>query len=57
MAYHSTSPDLTNTNVPGIAEKYGKTAANVVLKWHMQLGGALVTKSVTPERSVWVPSF
>ena len=32
MANHSTSPDLTNTNVPGIAEKYGKTAANVVLK-------------------------
>ena len=30
--------------------QYEKTIANVVLRWHLQLDGALVCKSVTPSR-------
>ncbi len=33
-----------------MAKKYGKSAANVVIRWHLQMGGSLVTKSVTPSR-------
>ncbi|WP_413626291.1 aldo/keto reductase [Luteibacter sp. Lutesp34] len=31
-------------------EKHGKTAAQVVLRWHVQLGHMVIPKSVTPER-------
>ena len=41
---------LEHPTITGIAGKYGKTPANVVLRWHLQLGGALVCKSVTPAR-------
>lgn len=43
---------LEHPTITGIAGKYGKTPANVVLRWHLQLGGALVCKSVTPARLV-----
>jgi len=33
-----------------IGEKHGKTAAQVVLRWHVQLGHMVIPKSVTPER-------
>merc|ERR1711868_366061 len=33
-----------------IAEKYGKSTANVVLRWHTQMGGTMCCKSVTPSR-------
>ena len=33
-----------------IGERYGVTAAQVILRWHRQLGGAAVPKSVTPAR-------
>jgi len=35
-----------------LAAKYGKTTANVVLRWHLELGGSLVCKSVTPSRII-----
>lgn len=43
---------LDHPTILQIASKYGKTAANVVLRWHIQLGGALVCKSVTPQRII-----
>ncbi|MGN6092186.1 MAG: aldo/keto reductase [Luteibacter jiangsuensis] len=33
-----------------IGEKQGKTPAQVVLRWHVQLGHMVIPKSVTPER-------
>ncbi len=33
-----------------MAAKYGKSPANIVIRWHLQTGGCLVTKSVTPSR-------
>jgi len=34
----------------GIAESHGKTPAQAVLRWHLQLGNVVIPKSVTPER-------
>jgi 2,5-diketo-D-gluconate reductase A len=36
----------------GIGQKHGKTAAQVVIRWHLQLGNAVIPKSVTPSRIV-----
>jgi diketogulonate reductase-like aldo/keto reductase len=33
-----------------IAEKHGRTPAQVVLRWHLQLGNIVIPKSVTPSR-------
>jgi diketogulonate reductase-like aldo/keto reductase len=32
------------------AERHGRTAAQVVIRWHLQLGNVVIPKSVTPER-------
>ena len=34
-----------------IAEAHGKTAGQVVIRWHLQLGNVVIPKSVTPERT------
>ena len=33
-----------------IAERHGKTPAQAILRWHLQLGNVVIPKSVTPER-------
>ncbi|MBT2508038.1 aldo/keto reductase [Streptomyces sp. ISL-98] len=36
--------------VVAIAQKHGKTPAQVVLRWHLQVGNVVIPKSVTPSR-------
>ncbi|MFJ9031304.1 aldo/keto reductase [Streptomyces sp. NPDC102274] len=36
--------------VVAIAHKHGRTPAQVVLRWHLQLGNVVIPKSVTPSR-------
>ncbi|MFJ2650001.1 aldo/keto reductase [Streptomyces sp. NPDC087420] len=36
--------------VVAVARKHGKTPAQVVLRWHLQLGNVVIPKSVTPSR-------
>jgi len=41
---------LKHPEIVAIGQRLGKSAANVVIAWHLQLGGTLCTKSVTPSR-------
>merc|ERR1711990_1139498 len=41
---------LKHPEIAKIASKHGKSTANVVIRWHLQMGGTLCTKSVTPSR-------
>jgi 2,5-diketo-D-gluconate reductase A len=41
---------LDDTAITGIAEKVGKSPAQVVLRWHIQRGDIVFPKSVTPSR-------
>lgn len=41
---------LTHPTVTAIADKYGRSAAQVVLRWHLQLGNIVIPKSATPSR-------
>ncbi|OBG94430.1 oxidoreductase [Mycobacterium sp. E136] len=43
---------LKNHTVVSVADKHGKTPAQVLIRWHMQLGNIVIPKSVTPERIV-----
>jgi 2,5-diketo-D-gluconate reductase A len=36
--------------VIALAEKYGKTPAQIVLRWHLQLGNVVIPKTATPAR-------
>jgi len=42
--------DLTSDAVTSIAQTYGKSPAQVVIRWHLQNGTIVIPKSVTPER-------
>ncbi|WP_052862845.1 aldo/keto reductase [Streptomyces niger] len=41
---------LGNATIGKLAEKHGKTPAQVVLRWHLQLGNVVIPKSATPSR-------
>jgi len=41
---------LSHPLIVYLAWKHGKTTANIVIRWHLQMNGCLVTKSVTPSR-------
>jgi 2,5-diketo-D-gluconate reductase A len=41
---------LTEDTVQAIASELDRTPAQVVLRWHLQLGNVVIPKSVTPER-------
>lgn len=43
---------LDDPVLTSIAEKYGKTVAQVVLRWHIERGDIVFPKSTTPERIV-----
>ena len=41
---------LDDETIAEIAERHGKTPAQTILRWHLQLGNVVIPKSVTPER-------
>ncbi|MEU5423565.1 aldo/keto reductase [Streptomyces sp. NPDC001407] len=41
---------LSDPTVAGLAAKHGRTPAQIVLRWHLQLGNVVIPKSVTPSR-------
>jgi diketogulonate reductase-like aldo/keto reductase len=41
---------LEDPAIVEIAEAHGRSAAQVVIRWHMQLGNVVIPKSVTPAR-------
>ncbi|GGB38480.1 oxidoreductase [Flexivirga endophytica] len=41
---------LTDPVIGGIAERLGRTPAQVILRWHLQIGNVVIPKSVTPAR-------
>lgn len=41
---------LPDPSVVTIAERHGKTAAKILLRWNLELGNVVISKSVTPER-------
>ncbi|PRH88798.1 oxidoreductase [Labrys okinawensis] len=43
---------LSDPALTAIAKKYGKSAAQVILRWHLDIGNVVIPKSVTPARIV-----
>ncbi|SFM18017.1 aldo/keto reductase [Salibacterium qingdaonense] len=41
-----------NKTLQGIAGKYGKTVAQVVLRWHLQIGAVPIPRSSSPDRQL-----
>jgi len=41
---------LSEETIAAIAEHHGKTPAEAILRWHLQVGNVVIPKSVTPER-------
>ncbi|QRX96471.1 MULTISPECIES: aldo/keto reductase [Streptomyces] len=41
---------LTDPTIAKIADKHGRTPAQVVLRWHLQVGNVVIPKSATPSR-------
>jgi diketogulonate reductase-like aldo/keto reductase len=41
---------IANETLAGIGRKYGKTTAQVILRWHLDCGLVAIPKSVTPSR-------
>jgi 2,5-diketo-D-gluconate reductase A len=43
---------LREPTITALAEKYGRTPAQIVIRWHLQLDNVVIPKSVTPSRIV-----
>jgi 2,5-diketo-D-gluconate reductase A len=41
---------LDDETIAAVAESHGKTPAQAILRWHLQLGNVVIPKSITPER-------
>ncbi len=41
---------LADATIGSVAERHGKTPAQTILRWHLQLGNIVIPKSVTPQR-------
>ena len=41
---------LDDETIIEVADRHGKTPAQAILRWHLQLGNIVIPKSVTPER-------
>ncbi len=41
---------LVNETISGVAARHGRTPAQAILRWHLQLGNVVIPKSVTPAR-------
>jgi 2,5-diketo-D-gluconate reductase A len=41
---------LDDPTIVAIAEAHSRTASQIVLRWHLQIGNVVIPKSVTPER-------
>ncbi len=41
---------LDDETISEVASRHGKTPAQAILRWHIQLGNVVIPKSVTPER-------
>ena len=44
------SKDLSDPTIAKIAEATGKSPAQVIIRWHLQIGNVVIPKSITPER-------
>ncbi len=42
--------ELEDPTIERIAQAHGKTAAQTVIRWHLELGNVVIPKSVTPSR-------
>ena len=42
--------ELEDSEIVAIAQAHGKTPAQAIVRWHLQLGNVVIPKSVTPER-------
>jgi 2,5-diketo-D-gluconate reductase A len=42
--------ELEDPAIAQIAQEHGKTPAQTIIRWHLQLGNVVIPKSVTPSR-------
>ncbi|MCV2503873.1 MAG: aldo/keto reductase, partial [Neisseriaceae bacterium] len=42
--------DLQNPTLKSIAQAHNKSVAQVILRWHIQIGNIVIPKTKTPER-------
>ena len=41
---------IEEATLTSLAQQYGVTTAQIILRWHIQVGNVVIPKSVTPER-------